>query len=150
MISSFIGIFTRFCPEITQNAVKNPESSTKSTFFKDFSLFSKRFLDTMTKGNINSWNFYKSWNRNMFHNFRKNAANWTFAFNTHNITNGSRAFPFFFILLNCDLRVKAWISSPWVKWWNRFQNIFPLVNGKNLSENHKKIAFFNPHRIFHT
>ena len=45
-----------FCHEKTQNTVKKLEyskSTSKSTIFADFSLFSKSFHDTITKGDIN-------------------------------------------------------------------------------------------------
>ena len=59
-----------------------------------YSLFSKRFFDTFTKAEINSWNFYEKI-QNMLINIMKHVKNASRAIIAQNNVNASGAFPIF-------------------------------------------------------
>ena len=66
-----------------------------STIFQDFSLFNGRFIDTITKGDINSFKFYEK-SKNMLGNIMKNVVNASRAIIAQNNANLSRTFPLFY------------------------------------------------------
>ena len=79
---------------MTQNIIKKQELQIKSTNIKNFSLISKRFFETFTKAEINSWNFYEKI-QNMLINIMKNVKNASHAIIARSNANASRAFPLF-------------------------------------------------------